>query len=45
MTALPDRPTIETEADAWHQLTDPGYDWPERVIAVLHAEIERTRDA
>lgn len=43
------RPDIETEADAWHALTDPDYDWPaeasERVIAVLHAEIERTRDA
>lgn len=42
---MADRPTIETEADAWHALTDPDYDWPaeasERVAAEELAETKR----
>jgi hypothetical protein len=43
---MSERPTIETEGDAWHALTEPDYDWPaeasERVIATLTAA--RCRD-
>lgn len=38
---MADRPTVESEADAWGEYP---YDWPpeasDRIIAVLRAEIE-----